>query len=54
VESDGLKMALKLETIEGLKRLYAEQKDTIIYMSKFGNAFERAQAALIISVALEA
>jgi len=47
-------MALKPETIEGLKKLYAEQKDTILYMSKFGNAFERVQAALITSVALEA
>jgi len=47
---EGLKMALKPETVEGLKKLYTEQKDVVEYMAKFGNAFERAQARVIKSV----
>lgn len=41
----------KPETVEKFKELYFERKDTIDYLEKFGNKFEKAQAVLIKQVA---
>lgn len=40
----------KPETIEVFKKIYSERKDTIDYLEKFGNRFEKAQAMLIKEV----
>jgi len=37
----------KIETVEAFKKLYSERKDTIDYLEKIGNKFERAQAMVI-------
>lgn len=42
------------ETKEKLKKLYCEKKDIIDYMEKFGNDFEKIEAKIIKSVAIEA
>lgn len=41
----------KPETIEAFKKLYSDKKDTIEYLEKFGNRFEKAQALLIKEIA---
>lgn len=41
----------KTETIESFKKLYSERKETVDYLEKFGNKFEKAQAALIKKIA---
>lgn len=41
----------KNETVETFKKLYTERKDTIEYLEKFGNRFEKAQAMLIKEIA---
>lgn len=41
----------KVETVVAFKKLYFERKDTIDYLEKFGNKFEKAQAMLIKEVA---
>jgi hypothetical protein len=40
---------LKPSTIETLKTLHNEHRDTIDYMQKFGTAFEKSIAALILA-----
>lgn len=37
----------KPETIKIFKKLYSEKKDTVDYLEKFGNEFEKAQALVI-------
>lgn len=39
------------ETVEAFKKLYSDKKDTIEYLEKFGNRFEKAQALLIKEIA---
>lgn len=41
------------ETIIIFKKMYNEKKETIDYLEKFGNLYDKAQAMLIKSVALE-
>jgi hypothetical protein len=41
----------KPETIKAIKKLYSERKDTLEYLEKFGNRFEKAQALLIKEIA---
>lgn len=43
-------IAYKAETVEAFKKIYSERKDTIDYLEKFGNRFEKAQAMLIKEV----
>lgn len=39
------------ETIETFKKLYSEKRDTVDYMEKFGNDFEKIEARIIKKVA---
>lgn len=43
----------KPETIVTFKKMYSERKETIDYLEKFGNLYEKAQAMLIKSVAIK-
>lgn len=43
----------KPETIATFRKIYSERKETIDYLEKFGNKFEKAQAMLIKNVAVE-
>jgi hypothetical protein len=45
-------VGLMPETVSTFKELYAEKKDTIDYLEKFGSKREKAQAMVIKSVAL--
>ena len=40
----------KPETVEIFKKIYSERKDTVDYLEKFGNKFEKAQSILIKEV----
>lgn len=45
---------LKPETIATFKVMYAEKRELLEYLKKFGNAFEKAAANLILEVGSEA
>jgi hypothetical protein len=40
------------ETVERFKNLYLNKKETIDYMERFGNDYEKLQARIIKNVAL--
>jgi hypothetical protein len=42
----------KPETVITLKQIYAERKNTVEYMIKFGNKLEKVQATLIKNAAI--
>jgi hypothetical protein len=37
-------------TIDGLKKIYTEKRETLEYMSRFGNGIEKAMACLVLEV----
>lgn len=40
---------LKPSTVEAFKKIYTDKREALDYMSKFGTAFEKAIADMIIS-----
>ncbi len=40
---------LKPSTVDGLKKIYVDYKDTVQYMQKSGTAFEKAVALIILT-----
>lgn len=43
-------LPFKPETIETFKKIYSERKETVDFLEKYGNRFEKAQAMLIKEV----
>lgn len=42
-----------VETVAKFKALYAEKRDVVDWMEKFGNDFEKAEAKIVKKIALD-
>ena len=48
---DDINVTAKPETVSGFTAMYAEKREFLEHLQKFGNSFERAAASVVIDVA---